>query len=321
MLYYDPLMKKKILKLNLSFIVDRILSFFKKINKSIGNIVIDRFIPVKDGDSKLIIFFGNEDELWVFSISGLHNEFEKMAIDRDKKENKKIRCEFKKKFSIDSEITLFENEDITIQKYAGEYVDFSSDEIKRCILSNCRMLHRIKEKIDIENDMISRYYSDLIEKVIKGGTPSIKEVRRIEQSMKRPLEMLKMIKYVPKVCHCDLFCSNIVGYKNELFFIDWEYMAMCDPMFDVCGYLFSIGGILRNNSEISYEEAVRQVYASLSYDLSLYYKRKCTEEEYIHAFLVMILFECRNVLGECLYGKKIDVEKVNILLERIKLVV
>ena len=77
MFYFDPLMKKKILLTNMSFAVENVISIFKKLVSLFENITIDYFMPLREGESKLTFLFGNERDLWVFSIPGYHSGWEK----------------------------------------------------------------------------------------------------------------------------------------------------------------------------------------------------------------------------------------------------
>jgi len=314
----DPVMLRSVLLSNLSFTVNDMIADFKHISGMVIDDTLDRFIPSKGGESKLVFFFGNERKLWVFSFPGLHNDWERMGIDRDKQRNKEIRYYFKTRIDIDKKITVYESgTGILIQRYAGECIDFMSGEVKRAVLDKCRILHETDTIIDIRNDMVLRYYSGMIKKITKRYGTSLGGIKEIEQAMEKPLTMLKAIDYIPRVCHCDLFCSNIVCFDGELFFIDWEYMAMGDPLFDVCGFLFSIGIELCKTNHIPYDKAIQQTYELLQRDLSTYFKRKCSEEEYLHALLIMFVFECREVLGECLSTGEVNTEKLNILLRHI----
>lgn len=317
MFRYDPLIKKGMLMSNLCFRADTIISLFKNIVKTFPWIKMNRFIPSRGGESKLVFFFGNEAELWVFSIPGLHNDWERMGIDRDRKRNKEIRYALRKRMEMDKKITVYEDENgVLIQNYAGEYIDFTKDAVKKRILRQCRKLHQIDEVIDIRSDMTERYFISLTEKARKNAAGAEKTVQRAETAMKKYVALLRAIPYVPRICHCDLFCSNIVGYKGEFFFIDWEYMAMCDPMFDVCGFLFSAGLKLHTENKASYDKALQQVYLGLKKDLFAYFERNCTQKEYRHAFLILLLLEYRELLSEALSKGAADDKKAELLLRR-----
>lgn len=318
MFNYDPLMKKGVLASNLSLAVGHIISLFHSITTMFNQTAIDRFIPSRGGESKLVFFFGNETELWVFSMPGLHNDWERAGIDRDRKSNRELRYALKERVDIDKKITVYEDKNgILIQNYAGEYIDFTREEVKKRVLRQCRKLHQIDEVIEIKNDMIERYFINLTEKALKRAAGGEGDIREAEKAMKKVVSMLRNLEYTPRICHCDLSCSNIVSYKGSLFFIDWEYMAMCDPMFDVCGFLFSVGLKLHKESKISYENALRLVYLQLKQDLFIYFKRNCTQQEYLRAFLVLLIFEYRELLGEALSTGTVDMKKKNFLLGRV----
>lgn len=317
MFRYDPLIKKRVLLCGLSFDTERIISLFKNIVKTWNRAMPDRFIPSREGESKLVFFFGNEAKLWVFGVPGLHNDWERMGIDRDKKRNKELRYALKTRVDLDKKITVYEDKNgVLIQNYAGESIDFTKEEVKRNVLRQCRRLHQLDEIIEIQNDMIERYFINLTEKVRKSAAGAEKTIQKAEAEMKRLLAVLGTMPYVPRICHCDLFCSNIVSYQGELFFIDWEYMAMCDPMFDVCGFLFSAGLRLHTQNKASYDSALQQIYLGLEKELFVYFERNCTQEEYHHAFLILLLLEYRELLSEALSKGAADVKKAELLLRR-----
>ena len=318
MFYYDPLMKKKLLLTNMSFAVENVISIFKNTTRLLENIIIDRFMPLKEGESKLSFLFGNETILWVFSIPGYHNGWEKIGIERDREKNKKIRYELRKRLDIDRIITVYEDESgVLIQIYAEEYIDFSKEEMKQHLLKKCRRLHQVDERIDIQSNMIEHHYINLTEKVLNRATSSIDIIAKIKSKMKLVLEALEKIKYTPRICHCDLLCTNVICYKGDLFFIDWEYMAMSDAMFDVCRLLFSIGLKKISDGKITYKNILQNIYAMLRQDLAIYYGRECTDEEYLHAFLVMLIFECRGLYEDALLKGIVDIIKAEYLIDRI----
>ena len=317
MFYYDPLMKRKLLLTNMSFAVEKVISIFKSIVRLFEDITIDRFMSLKEGESKLAFLFGNALDLWVFSIPGYHNGWEKIGIERDSAKNKKIRYELKKQMNIDKAITVYEDENgILIQKYSEEHIDFSKDKTRRLILNKCRSLHQINRVLDIYSDMIEHHYINLMEKVLKRVTSSTDILIKIKSKMKPIVELLEGMGYTPKICHCDLLCANVVCYKNNLFFIDWEYMAMSDAMFDVCRLLFSMG-LNKYNDKITYKNAIQNIYKMLRENIEIYFERECTDEEYLHAFLVMLIFECRELCEDALLKRVVDIEKAELLIERI----
>ena len=316
--YYDPLMKKKLLLTNMSFAIESVISIFKDSMRLFENITIDCFMPLREGGSKLTFLFGNENELWVFSFPGYHSGWEKIGIERDRKKNRKIRYELRKRIGVDKTITIYEDENgVLIQKYADDCIDFSKDEVKRTVLNKCYSLHQVNEVIDIKNDMIEHHYTNLTEKVLQRVSSSRDIIMKVNSKMIIVLDLLKKIKYTPQVCHCDLLCTNVVSYKGDLFFIDWEYMAMGDAMFDICRLLFSMGLKRQGSNNITYKNAVQNVYTMLRQDINIYLGRKCTDEEYLHAFLVMLIFECRGLYEEALIKKVFDIEKVELLINHI----
>lgn len=318
MLFYDPLIKKRILLTNMSFAIENVISTFKNTLKLFENVTIDRFMPLREGESKLVFLFGNELDLWVFSIPGYHNSWEKTGIDRDRARNKRIRYELKKRVDFDRAITVYEDEKgVLIQKYAKEHIDFSRDEIKRRVLNRCRRIHQTNESIDIQIDMIEHHYVVLIEKVLERTIFSKNIITKIMEKMKEVLEILEKIKYIPRICHGDLLCTNVVSFKGDLFFIDWEYMSMGDAMFDVCRLLFSIGLKKIDDGGITYKDVLQDIYSMLKQDISIYFGRECTDEEYLHAFLVMLIFECRELYEDALLKRVVDIEKAELLINRI----
>lgn len=317
--YYDPLMKKKLLLTNMSFAVEHVISIFKNTVSLFENVTIDRFMSLREGESKLTFLFGNEKNLWVFSVPGYHNGWEKMDIERDRAGNRQARYELRKQIDVDKAITVFENEEgVLIQKYADECIDVGKKEIKRAVLNKCRRLHQTKEVLNIENDMLERHYINLTEKVLRRITSSTDIILNIKSNMKTVVELLRKLEYFPQVCHCDLLYTNVVCYKGDLFFIDWEYMAMGDAMFDVCRLIFSMGLKGRRKDGIVYKNAVQDIYAMLRRDIDIYFERKCTDEEYLHAFLVMLIFECREVYEDALLKGVVDIEKAELLINRIE---
>ena len=72
------------------------------------------------------------------------------------------------------------------------------------------------------------------------------------------------------------------------------------------------------NNKIIYKNVLQNIYATLRQDLDIYFKRKCSDEEYLHAVLVMLIFECRELYESSLLKGYVDMEKTELLINRIE---
>lgn len=50
---------------------------------------------------------------------------------------------------------------------------------------------------------------------------------------RRCLKIISQRKVSPRPCHVDLVAINIIRSNNRLVFIDWDYSAMADPLFEL----------------------------------------------------------------------------------------
>lgn len=89
--------------------------------------------------------------------------------------------------------------------------------------------------------------------------------------------------YKEKIIHGDLSYGNILHFGNHIEIIDWTFMQMGDPMFDVCLFYYFVSKYwVHDFAEV----------------LGMYFEREPGEMEYKHAKAWLILISYWKYLEE-----------------------
>lgn len=303
MLLMDPFLKQTLLWTNLSFYTKRIIEIFEDIMRDVfWGVCMNRFITIPCEGSKLVFLFGNESELWVFSMPGMLNSGNEIHRNKNSFRNISKRVHFLKANRIDSDLTVYADEKgVLIQKYADEKIDFSSGKYKEDILQKCYRLHHSGLKMDIYTDFFQMFFYNAAEKLPQCSGAKRKTMELLKANIVNHIERIDALQIEKCVCHCDLTCKNIVCFQGHVFFIDWEYLGMSDPLVDVCLFLYTV--VLEDyyRGKMDYNTAMQHLHDALEDNLQVYYGKKCTKEQFNHACSTLLICEGRDVLSQFSY--------------------
>lgn len=313
MLLCDPFVQRKIVEQHVSLYINDYIREFKRIvSNCLEQAETEYFVPIKKG-SKIIFIFGNDKKQWVFSFPGIFSLGEEQRRywggEINDIENIEKRYAIKKKYRLEESLTIYEdNRGYLLQHYAGEAVDCLDKEIRASIMVKCRQLHQSGAGIKIERSPIERYKELISVRNTIGRAVSDTE-RKLDDKMKLYIQYLDNPDISPKICHGDLHHGNMVSYEGKIFFIDWEFLCMMDPMYDVCRFLYYASFDEFDTNLELYDKKIRRMYKELPDDLKAYYGRTCSSEEYKHAFAMMLLCENIELLLSAVKKRK-DTEKM-----------
>ena len=303
LLYQDPIMKQKICDGKLSFEIKRIIS---KFNEVVADLKLEsekgRFSSVKGGSQKLLFTFGRTHR-YIFSVPYIYNmdamRYEQYLnkVWRDI-EVKQQSFQIRKQYGIGMELMLYEDENgYSMQYYADEVLLFESEDVVAKVMNKLRQLHSLKIKGLRCFDVIDDFRANMI--IAEKKYPEWKNILNI---MKKSSEYLinigggNDVRQNKVVCHGDLFFTNIVSCKGEIFFIDWDMFCCSDPYYDVGRFLYSIYGFS--------EEKIGDFYKGLS----LYVQRENIVPIVGRCLAIIVLNQWRQLLSSFNLDSKTHME-------------
>lgn len=315
MIFLDPILKNKIVRLSLSFDVYHIINNFYKICEScFQKTKIDKFIPIQKGVGKLVFLFGNEKNLWVYSIKGKMSSLNKLIMQKNEDNLFKKKFYFIENHNLDKEITIYRDKDgILVQKYALNQINFKNLEIRKQVMLECRRIHEMNPIGLEENHRIEDTYEFYRLKISNNVNIEEKNqaiLQTIYELMEENINILKLSN-IKKVIHGDLLIDNIVMFQNKVIFIDWEFLSLGNPMIDVVQFLFYIHYTEYLKNEISFFEMCRKCFFELSFLLRDYCR---TEEEVLNyqeiAKVILKIYILRYVLQMYLVNHQNGIQKM-----------
>lgn len=243
LLILDPILNKKMDRFNLTISRYEIIKSAKKnIKLCFNDVRIDRFISIREGGSKLLFLFGNENKLWIYSVRGQYNTKNKLVMQKSENIAFSIRTQFIKENAIGDEITIYRDETgVLIQEYGTKIEDFGSKYIRKCVMRECRRIHMLNhEQNNLEEsnfvDGFYKSYRELIDVHDKRSADILYEIDELaEKSITRLMKSGEL-----KVIHGDLTYENIVLYNGKVSFIDWEFLSVGNPMIDLGMFVCSV---------------------------------------------------------------------------------
>lgn len=310
MLLTDNCVRRKLANTRLTRDVYKVIDAFQYLKSCMSaNVEINRYIPIKDGWSKFSFVFGNDDRLWIFHYMGYVNSIDPRSIEKEDRELKKKRDTFIDKYGIDSDLTLCRNGIRSmIQIYAGDKLDFSLKDVQEKVLIKMRELHQLP----IDNLSVCKFtdvfYRDFIKKIDKSNIKiDIEKIKRIGE---KSAEYIDGFSAPLTVIHGDLICDNIVLYGDKICFIDWEFLSVGLPEFDICYFLYSIYAHDYCKGKITYNEMCKKCYREILPTLKSYYISEF-EQRYQIARAVMDLCILRGIIHNSTYNIDLSMSKLN----------
>lgn len=248
-----------------------------KINSIIDSIFspyyhVDYITPVKDGMTNDCFRLGINKQDYILRLNGLGTE---ELIDRNQELEVYNALKSNKINFCDEIIALDIKKGYKLSKFIANTRNCNSknnDEVERCI-KKLREFHNCEIKIE------SKF--DIVEQIIK-----YEELRKAYKDKSfyadyeiTKLNCLELIKYINSkgmvLAHIDAVCDNflIQNDTNEIYLIDWEYAAMCDPHIDLA--MFAL-----------YAMYTRQ---ELDFIIDIYFDNNCTFENKRKIYAYMAL--------------------------------
>ena len=255
--------------------------------------------------------------MWIYHQNGYVNSSEKRIVDRENELIKKGRMGYVERHNLDMPLTIWKNNKSFIQIYANNRLNFFDTDLRRKIIKKIKELNSIAPENLPEFDFIDVFFDDHIRKI---------ERSMIEFSKKR--EIIKIAKKIGEnskkiisneteslcVVHGDLICDNIVIFKNDVYFIDWEYISKGFPEIDICYFLFSVNYINYKKEKITYSTMCELCYADI-YDsvLEYYSEEKDIKKMVKIATATMDLYLLRDALQTCVWNQDLGIDKLTII--------
>lgn len=319
LLFYDSRIKRALVRTNWSQKLDRLINLFLSVTKNTfpGGIISD-YISIWNSASKILFCVCIDKNFYVFSIPALYCETENALFSHNPEERER-KFYFRKKYNIGNELTVYEDSaGVLLQEMADSFVDFKIEDNIRFVLERCYGLHQLEYDFTVQHEILEERYRIAAMNLKKRAPWELKRIQELDSQVRILLQNIRKMKPKLSICHGDVVCPNIVSKEGKLFFIDWEYMVLANPLYDVCSFLYNLETKDLFAETEGGEKASRKIYKRLRKYLSYYYKRECTDKEYYQAYLVMQTLECREIMRDSFYIGHIVEERFDNLLKRIK---
>lgn len=263
----DPLIHRKIDK---GHIATKLPEYIAKANDILARYITDqeskldfssvRFSSrviffVKYNDEKYLLYFPYNDGSFFYSESNLRQNYE-----------------IRKRLRINEELIIYETPDgFVLSRFMKSKKDFSDKNLISAIMRKIRNIHESGEIIDAKMG-------------VHAGVNVLEDELNIdENSLDGYVGKLHRLIipetriYKEKIIHGDLSWGNILHSDDHIEIIDWTFMQMGDPLFDVCTFYYFV---------------TRHWIHDFAEVLVMYYERELSDVEYRHAlaWLILVLY-------------------------------
>lgn len=231
----------------------------EKVKELIPNAKIVRDISIMGGMTNNNYLVDIDEKKYIVKLFGKGTE---KLINRkiEKKNLKKIQ-----KLNLDVNNYIFDVENgIKINEYIEKAVTYDADKLKKNIFKVAEILKKVhfsEEKLYGEfNPFLEiEKYENLIKSEI-----NYPYYYKIKDKILKLREELNILGISNQMCHIDLVPENFIEDDSEkIYLIDWEYAAMCDPMWDLAS-LF-----LESNFNKSQEGEFLKYYCNVDNKVSI----------------------------------------------------
>ena len=233
----DPILHKKYQYSFASVEIRKAIdTFYNMVHSKLGNECLVWFESIKNCFG-IIVKFGTANKSYIYKLPKifmiqLGDNVEESCIYNE-------RFRLRQELRLDDEITICEESDgYIIEKCCDIKSDINRQDISR-LLRQLRSLHCSTKKVSITYDVqfwSERLYLDAT-KNYRIWNDKLALVKQILDSV------FKAYYHLPAhrncLCHCDIHRGNIVWTSEGARLIDWESMAMTDPMLDICELLLT----------------------------------------------------------------------------------
>lgn len=122
---------------------------------------------------------------------------------------------------------------VKINKFIDNAETFDSNLVK----SNKKEISEILRNVHTSNKIFSNEFN-VFKEIEKYESLLENEVEymyynKIREEIFKLQDILEDIGIDLRTCHIDLVPENFIKDKDKIYLIDWEYCAMCDPMWDI----------------------------------------------------------------------------------------
>lgn len=293
MMYTDPIICQKVHGGNISLLLPEYINKLKKlINRYIcKNISKCIYIPIRQGFRISFIVKNIEFNL-KYIVHFPTKMFREQYTPSDEKYIKEAYLS--KVIALqNSGIVVYEDEEgFEIEHYADEKICWNKDSVRR-VLNQIHSFHESGIELRVSRNPWERLKNKEVFLKNIGSYYPYELSEQINYSIEDEIE-----NYNVKVCHGDFHYNNVVMFKNKYVIIDWEWIGMSDPIFDVCHF---INSFTDDNGECIYK---------IEEGLYMYLMREPSRSELKHARAVLAF---DTYLSYCSY--LMSVQKKNIEFE------
>ena len=273
MLSFDLMVKWKIQYYNIYINIPKFVNKFERIVRERFNGKADNFAMIKAGHH-IVFSFDSGGEQYICKLPAhLVHSFENFHWYR-------TQYWLYQNSSYFDDFTVYQDEDGFLIEHRGEPIaaeDLFRKENVSNIFCTLRKLHALPVSEVIAYDHygdIDARYSEFLNN--SGFSETYKNIAAKMFENYQPVKS-RLSCYPVKVTltHGNLNYWNIVRWKDIFRIIDWESLALRDPIWDVVGFLqdFCWGK----------PDSIANINSYLFAFLNLYYQRTCTEDEFSHA--------------------------------------
>ncbi|MBQ8667418.1 MAG: phosphotransferase [Lachnospiraceae bacterium] len=310
LLLSDPIMLKKIVDGNIS---KKIYGFILKINKIIEDNTENFskiYIPIREG-ARISFIVSDKDfhpqnvmHFPVLSDREENNVYGVQALSQT--------FELKEKLHFDDSIKLYEDKaGFELERFGNVIKDWDNTELVRRVVSILREVHNTDISTDIVRDPWEKLLA--VENHIRERSVNFPW----ELSEKIHKELSEEIRhYKPKLCHGDIICENVLTFNDEPVLIDWEWVGLSDPMFDLCrlSTSFKYSGF----NGVSNKDMILEMYLDRvpTAEEKRHYEAMIAYDEYMRYCSYLLTGANRDKYTEKMVTKKIEnANMLNMIIE------
>ena len=209
-----------------------------------------------------------------------------------------------------------------IDHYATPFfkIRFNDREVVENVLKSIRRFHEMDLVVPVAIDRLKdryRYFLRVFEHCLEYEREAKLAIDACEEIVASKLALLPTMF---RPCHGDCTYTNFVYYQGTYCLVDFDTVAMGDPLCDVCYFLLSLQ--IRNVrvGQASYREARNDLYDNLYSHLVQYGGHEFAERQYAKAVLVTLSLELIQLLFDSIADGRVDRGRLQIVVDAVNAV-